>query len=142
MNRWVYANGNPINASDPSGLCSQSGWNDSAGGLFSREQCNKLENIYLDVTSGRNYDGLQEMQDWYYKLADRIERDGNSQAATNLRHYLDGTGSQLQLSNTFMQNDIWGWGYLNGKVRDLANWYAKTKISSCQPRYSVSCWTR
>jgi len=138
FNQWVYVDANPINKYDPSGLCSQAGWNDPVGGLFSREQCNKLENIYLDVTSGRNYDGLQEMQDWYYKLTDRMENDGNLQAATNMRHYLEGTGSQLQLSNTFMENYIWGWDYVNNKVSDLADWYIKTQISSCEPSIPVA----
>jgi len=138
FNQWIYAEANPINRFDPSGLCSQFGWNDAAGGLFSNEQCNKLENIYLDVSNGKNPDSLQEMQDWYYRLADKIDEDGSFQAATNLRHYLDGTGSQLQLSNTFIENYIWGWDYVNNKVRGLADWYIKTQVTSCEPSIPVA----
>jgi hypothetical protein len=138
LNRWGYVEGNPINNIDPSGLCSQRGWNDAPGGLFSKEQCKKLENIYLDVHSGRRYDGLQDMQDWYYKLADRIDSDGNSQAAANLRHYLGGSGSTQRLSSEFMNKYIWEWGYVARKVKNLADWYIKSKISSCEPSFPFS----
>jgi RHS repeat-associated protein len=133
LNRWLYTEGNPINRVDPSGLCDRPGWNDAPGGLFSKQQCNRLENIYLDVTNGMDYSGLQEMQDWYYRLAQRIEQDGHKQVAVNLRHFLDGSGSELQLPSEFMNDRIWGWDYVHNKVDDSAGWYIRGHLSSCRP---------
>ena len=132
-NRWIYANADSINNVDPSGFCSQGGWNAPPGDLFSNAQCNKLEQTYLDVTRWGKTDGLQEMQDWYYRLADRLDADGRNQPAINLRHFLSGTGENLELSDTFIENYIWGWDYANKKVEELANWYIRTQVSSCNP---------
>ena len=136
-NKWLYANADPINNLDPSGFCSQAGWNDPQGGLFSNEQCNKLENTYLDVTRWGKVDGLQDMQDWYYKFADRIEADGFRQPAINLRHFLSGTGENLEISESFIRDYIWSWGEVNKKVITLADWYIKTQVSSCNPLAKV-----
>jgi RHS repeat-associated protein len=133
-NKWLYGDANPIINTDPSGFCSQKGWKGFpfTDELFSIEQCNKLENIYLAAQAG-DYSDLPEMQAWYYKLADRVERDGHKQVATNLRHFLDGSGSQLQLSDDFMRNDIWGWGYFRDNVTALLDWYARSKAGGCDP---------
>ncbi len=136
-NKWLYADTDPVNNLDPSGFCSQGGWNDPSGGLFSNEQCNKLENTYLDVTRWGKLDGLQEMQDWYYKLADRMEADGYIQPSTNLRHFLSGAGENLEISESFIENYIWGWNEVNKKVETLADWYIKTQVSSCNPAAEV-----
>jgi hypothetical protein len=123
MNRWSYTEANPINNSDPSGLCRQFNWYDPPGELFSKENCDMLENIYLDATNKYpSTNNLSKMAEWYDKLADAAEKDGNVQSATNIRHFLHGNGAPLRLSDDFMRNQLWSWSYIQDSVNKLVKW--------------------
>ena len=41
LHKYVYVASNPVNEIDPSGFCSQPGWNDSSG-LYTEENCDRL----------------------------------------------------------------------------------------------------
>ena len=117
LNQWVYAEGNPTLLEDPSGLCSQRGWNDSQG-LFTKHNCDLLEKGDLEFT-----------EDWYYAFADYVQSD-LPQTARNMRHFLNGSGSEFHLRAEFMQNKIYGWPKLRRHVNNLAERYAKTYFSA------------
>jgi RHS repeat-associated protein len=133
LNRWMYVEENPINNTDPTGLCRLSGWNDPSGGLFSKENCDLLVEIYREGTANiPDTRRLSIIRQWYSDLANAVERDGHTQGATNLRHFLDATGTPLQLSPSFMQNDLWGWKYFNEEVTKLAIWRVRSQILSLE----------
>jgi len=120
---YLYAEGNPITRTDPSGYCSEAGWNQGQG-LFTEANCDRLEEGDLEFT-----------EEWYYSYADYVE-GSLPQTSANMRHYLDGSGSPLQLSEGFMQNDIYAWPAVEKAVTNLATWYVRTRIDDlevCQP---------
>lgn len=128
-NSWLYGYGNPVKFSDPSGLCYESGWNDPAG-LFTEANCDLLE---LDLKNGTT----TFTESWYRRLASRERSDGLDQAATNLEHYLDGSGSELTLPESFVQNTISvAMPKIDDHIDDLIVWYIKkhfNNLVSCQP---------
>jgi len=133
LNRFLYTEANPVNNVDPTGFCRLSGWNGPPGTLFSEDTCDRLANIYRDAmginaTGAPSIEDLPVLHQWYSDLADAAERNGYVQGATNLRHFLDGSGTPLQLSAGFMQNDLWGWEYIQDQVNDLAVWFVRKKI--------------
>lgn len=133
-NHWLYGDSNPILFVDPSGLCSQKGWNEASGQVFSQENCKMLENIFVNHQRGKGQPGdLQKMKDWYYHLADWIETKGANQSAKIMRHYLEGSGSEFHLDGSFMANNVWGYSYIQKKTMDLVSWYARSKGTSCDP---------
>jgi len=131
LHEFLYSSDNPIVNIDPSGMCDYLGWNNPPGGLFSEKQCD-------DIMDDFKYGDGSRIEEWYYKLAERMAQDGNKQASANLIHFLDGSGSQLQLYSDFMQKSIWGWGYISGKVNNLADWYVRSKVTSLEGCNSIN----
>ena len=129
LNAWLYVGANPINFADPSGLCAEAGWDDPTG-LFTKTNCDLLE---LDLAQGTTV----FTESWYRQLASRERSDGLDQAATNLEHYLNGSGTELTLPESFVQNTITvAMPKINDHVNDLVNWYIKKNFNSlaiCQP---------
>jgi hypothetical protein len=113
FNKWGYAELNPIINTDPSGYCSQVGWDDQSG-IFTEANCDRLEEGDLEFT-----------KEWYYAFADYVQGT-LPQTAANFRHYLDGSGSELHLQPTFMRQRIYEWPHLKNSVDKLVTWYVRT----------------
>ncbi|MGP8330393.1 MAG: RHS repeat-associated core domain-containing protein [Methanosarcinaceae archaeon] len=151
LNRWGYVEGNPIKYVDSQGTSPQVysphfdrgyycpaayNWETTFWGfgdkLFSREQCGKLIRIWNEPTA----EGLAEMEAWYYKLSDRMIKDGYIQAGKLLKHFLDGTGTDnpsdppFLLEHGFVEGEIMKNGEVKNKISDLKSWYIK-KYASC-----------
>ena len=119
LHGYSYADNNPTNYTDPSGFCSQSGWNDNSG-LFTEENCDRLESGDLEFT-----------EQWYSDLADHFEDEyGLTQTAENFRHYLSGQGGERQLPESFVSNDILNIGTVERDINKLLKWYVRMHIDS------------
>ena len=116
LHRWIYVHGNPINNSDPSGLCKESGWHD-AQGLFTQTNCNALD---ADLENGTT----NFTEAWYRSLADRERQDGLIQTSAALMHYLNGSGSERQLPSDFVKDTIEvAMPEIHNAIGDLVKWY-------------------
>ncbi|MBN1367100.1 MAG: RHS repeat-associated core domain-containing protein, partial [Dehalococcoidales bacterium] len=129
LNRWLYAKGNSINRTDPSGLCDLLGWTDNQG-LFTEENCDALEN---DLQEGNT----EFTEAWYLQLAGRERADGYVQAANNLEHYLNGRGSQYTQPNSFVEDTIKNAKpIISENISKLAIWYVRSyfnELDTCVP---------
>ncbi len=127
-NVWLYTYANPVNLTDTSGLCAEAGWDDATG-LFTEENCDRLESdLALGTTTFT--------ESWYRQLASRERSDGLEQAATNLEHYLNGSGTENTLPANFVQNTITiAMPEINHHINNLVRWYIKkhfNSLSDCQ----------
>jgi hypothetical protein len=116
LHRWAYVNNDPINKSDPSGLCSASGWHD-AQGLFTQANCNALE---ADLANGTT----SFTEAWYRLLANRERKDGLIETSAALEYFLDGTGGERQLSSDFVKDTVEvAMPEIHDDISDLVKWY-------------------
>ncbi len=124
LNKYIYTKGNPIDSTDPSGLCAESGWQDADGGLFTKANCDQLETDLKE--------GTTEFTDsWYHQLADRMRADGLTQTADAMDYYLQGAGGERRLSSDFIQNTIEvGMPEIHNQINDLVNWYVQKNFAS------------
>lgn len=154
-NKWMYAYSNPIKYIDSTGksprqrsmkqsggyICPSiynwyaTGWFGTPDEVFSREQCARLVEIWNEPSE----EGAAEMEAWYYKLSDRMAKDGYGQASKLLKHFLDGTGvdspsaTPFQLDSSFIENEIMKNGEVKNKLSDLKKWYLKNHADCATP---------
>jgi len=125
MNRWMYGYQNPIINTDPTGLCSQDYWGwDDASGLFTDANCNALD------ADSSPYDFTKQ---WYTQLASQMRKDGLSQAATNMEHFLDGSGTDVTLSSAWVQQTITsGMPKIKKDIDKLVKWWVRKYYDSLE----------
>ncbi len=125
QNGYNYTDYNPINYTDPSGFCSQQGWNDS-NGLFTEENCDRPESGDLTFT-----------EEWYSDLANYFENDYSmTQTAANFRYFLSGQGGERALPESFVKDDILEVGTVKWDIDRLVKWYIRSHIDDltvCNP---------
>jgi len=129
LNKYNYVENNVVNLIDPSGLCSEPGWGDSTG-LFTTANCNSLE---TDLARGTT----TFTEHWYRQLASQMRKDGLEQAAANMEHYLDGSGAELQLPESFVQDAITvALPEISKSIDKLVKWYVQmhfANLLNCHP---------
>ena len=111
-NGYVYTENNPIGLFDPSGFCSQSGWSDTTG-IFTKANCDRLESGDLNCT-----------KDWYYSFADYVKSD-LPQTSAHFRHFLNGSGSPLQMPSDFVKDIVTNVDGVNYGINELLLWYVR-----------------